>query len=69
MYSERKNPTQYEARLRSVIRCRTIMEELMMVCWSPARLHYLISRYPLQQWNYYLRKLGPLTSITMDEIL
>lgn len=69
IHSECKNPTQYEARLRSIIRCRTIMEELMMVCWSPARLHYLVSRYPLQQWNYIVKKYEPLTFITMNEIL
>jgi hypothetical protein len=45
------------------------MEELMMVCWSPDRLDRLIASYPDQQWNHVLKKLGPLTAVTLDEIL
>jgi hypothetical protein len=45
------------------------MEELMIVCWSPDRLDRLIASYPDQQWNYVLHAYGPLTVVTMDEIL
>ena len=58
-----------QSRYRSVVRCRAVMEELMMVCWSPDRLDRLIASYPTQQWNHVLRKRGPLTPLTMDEIL
>ena len=58
-----------ESRHRSVVRCRAVMEELMIVCWSPDRLDRLIASYPDQQWNHVLHAYGPLTIVTMDEIL
>jgi len=58
-----------QSRHRSVLRCRAVMEELMMVCWSPDRLDRLIASYPTQQWNYVLHAYGPLTVVTLDEIL
>jgi hypothetical protein len=58
-----------QSRHRSVVRCRTVMEDLMIVCWSPDRLDRLIASYPDQQWNHVLHAYGPLTVVTMDEIL
>jgi len=58
-----------ESRHRSVVRCRAVMEDLMMVCWSPDRLDRLIASYPDLQWNHVLHAYGPLTVVTMDEIL
>jgi len=58
-----------ESRHRSVVRCRAVMEELMIVCWAPDRLDRLIASYPDLQWNHALHAYGPLTVVTMDEIL
>jgi Leucine-rich repeat (LRR) protein len=77
VYPDEDEPIKtYEARLRiaeekhrSIARCRTLMEELMIVCWSPDRLDRLIASYPDRQWNHVLHAYGPFTAVTMDEIL
>jgi hypothetical protein len=69
------NPVAYQERLRSlevmraVHRCKWLKEELMAVCWSPARLDYLFEEYPSPQWNHSIQSYGPLNIITHDEIL
>jgi len=77
VYPNEGEPIQtYEARLRiveekhrNIVRCRTLMEELMIICWSPDRLDRLIASYPDKHWNYDLKKYTPLTWNTINEIL
>jgi len=64
-----RHAEEQQSRERSVVRCRAVMEELMIVCWAPDRLDRLIASYGLQQWNYDLKKYTPLTWNTINEIL
>ena len=61
-----------QSRHRSVVRCRAIMEDLMMVTWNPKRIQLLImcyGWYSSPHWNYDLKKYTSLTWNTFNEIL